>query len=79
MSSKDTEGLEAKSIAALNAYCRVMEIHISSIAQGTPPLTSGPGAKAFAMAVESAAVALEREVEFLRFLRERGKESPGDQ
>lgn len=70
MSSNQAE-LEAGAIAALDVYCRIMEVHIKSIAEGTPPLIQGKGAKAWAETVQQAAVGAKREVEFLRFVREK--------
>jgi len=67
---------EQKAIDALSVYCRVMEVHIQSIAQGTAPLVSGPGAKEWALAVAQAGLGAQREVEFLRFLREKNPHSP---
>ena len=69
----------AQTVGVISTYCRVMEVHIQSIAQGTAPLIEGKGAREWAQAVQEAGQGIKREVEFLRFLRESSKESLGEQ
>lgn len=60
-------------VKAINAYCRVLELHMKGIAQGGNPIVakSTPVGKAVTDAQEG----LAREVQFLRFLREEGEEA----
>lgn len=63
-------------VKAINAYCRVLELHVKAIAQGgTPLIIKGtPSGKMMGEAQEG----LAREVSFLRFLREEGREERPD-
>jgi hypothetical protein len=66
-SSEDKLQLELMktTVGAINAYCRVMELHVKAVEQGANPLTRGHLGDAVQMAAEG----LKREVEFLTFLR----------
>lgn len=80
MSNADKLNLELQkmTVGAINAYCRVLEIHIKAVEQGANPLLKGKLGEAVAAATGE----LVREVELLRFLRsgeigmERQKDSP---
>ena len=52
-------------VGAINAYCRVLEVHTKAVEQGANPLTKGM----LGDAVQMASKGLKREVEFLAFLR----------
>ena len=60
---------QQNTVAAINAYCRVLEIHTQAVAEAgifeMPPAMK----KALALAMEN----LAKEVEFLGFLRSAGK------
>lgn len=66
-SSEDKLQLELMktTIGSINAYCRVLELHVKAVEQGANPLTRGHLGDAVQMASEG----LKREVEFLTFLR----------
>ena len=75
---KEKEAMVENSVKAINAFCRVLELHTKNIAQGGPAiLTKGT---AMCRAVDAASEGLAREVEFLSFLRasNRGKDSRED-
>lgn len=75
---KEKEAMVENSVKAINAFCRVMELHTKNIAQGGPSiLTKGTP---MCRAVDAAQEGLAREVEFLSFLRagNKGKVSPED-
>ena len=63
-------------VKAINAYCRVLELHMKAVAQGGSPLIikGTPAGKMMSEAQEG----LAREVTFLRFLREEGTEGKPD-
>jgi hypothetical protein len=81
-SNEDMMNLEMQkmTIGAINAYCRVLEVHLKAVAEGANPLKKGTLSDAVQMAGEE----VKKEVEFLRFLRsaaavgESGKASRGD-
>lgn len=58
--------LQRSTTDAINSYCRVLELHLRAVAEGSNPLAKGKGSDA----VQEAAEGLRREVRFLRFLRE---------
>lgn len=58
--------LEMGTVRAINAYCRVLEMHLRAIAEGATPQLVGP----IGEAVKEAQEGLPREVKLLRFLRE---------
>jgi len=70
--------LQKMTIGAINAYCRVLEVHIKAVEQGADPRLKGKLGEAVAMA----STELGRELELLRFLRsgetveEPSKDSP---
>lgn len=57
--------LQKTTIGAINAYCRVLELHIKAVEQGADPRLKGKVGEAVTTATEG----LKREVEFLSFLR----------
>lgn len=73
MNSKDIQLVELTrtTTAAINAYCRVMEVHLKAVEQGASPELKGPLGETVRMASEG----LKREVEFLRFIRSEGLET----
>ena len=58
-------------VKAINAYCRVLELHMKAIAQGGNPLVNKN--TSLGKAVQESGEGLAREVSFLRFLREEGE------
>lgn len=64
---RDLQSLETNTCRAINAYCRVLELHMKAVEQGASPLTNKN--TLMGRAVEMAAEGLAREVEFLTFLR----------
>lgn len=64
---------------AINAYCRVLELHMKAIAQGANP--NLPNTSMLGKIMKESTEGLAREVSFLRFLREedtdRSRASPG--
>ena len=67
MESNDVQvGLTRGIAMAINAYCRVMEVHLKMVEQGASPELSGSAGETVRMAMDG----LRREVEFLRFVRE---------
>lgn len=65
----ECQELEKTTTEAIGAYCRVLEIHIRAVAEGADPSLQGdPTLRA---TVRDATAALGREVQFLRFLREK--------
>jgi len=70
MSNGDKLNLELQktSIGAINAYCRVLEVHIKAVEQGASPLAKGN----LGEAVTVASGELLKEVKLLRFLRSAG-------
>lgn len=76
MSNEDKVNLELQktSIGAINAYCRVLELHIKAVEQGANPLAKG----SLGEAVKLASGELLKEVRLLRFLRS-GEEGTGSQ
>lgn len=71
---KEKEAMVEASVKAINAYCRVLELQIKAVAQSIYSPKDDP----LGRAIRSAQKGLEREVEFLSFLREgnRGKDYP---
>ena len=57
--------LQRTSTEAINAFCKVLELHLRSVAEGANPLQSGKMGELTAMATKG----LMEEVEFLVFLR----------
>lgn len=51
-------------VAAIHAYSRVLELHLKAVEQGANPMRA-------TAVVEEAAQALDREVKWLRFQREK--------
>lgn len=67
MESNDMQAGLTRGIAmSINAYCRVVEVHLKMVEQGASPELSGPAGETVKMAMDG----LRREVEFLRFVRE---------
>jgi hypothetical protein len=52
-------------VGAINAYCRVLEVHTKAVEQGANPLMTGQ----MGDAVQIASANLKRELELLAFLR----------
>jgi len=67
-SSEDRLHLELMktTIGTINAYCRVLDLHIKAVEQGANPLMTGQ----MGDTVQMASTGLKREVEFLGFLRD---------
>ena len=57
--------LQKSTTDAINSYCRVLELHLQAVAEGSNPLARGK-----TDVITEAAEGLKREVQFLRFLRE---------
>lgn len=82
MNSKDMQLVELTrtTTATINAYCRVMELHLKAIEQGASPELKG----SLGETVKLATAGLRKEVEFLSFIRSgelemaQGKDSQGD-
>jgi hypothetical protein len=67
MESNERDILLTKSTTlAINAYCRVMEVHLKMVEQGASPELKGSAKETVMLATEG----LRREVELLRFIRE---------
>ena len=71
MSSKEQNecDLMTTTTEAIHAYCRVLELHMKAIEQGANPIAEGRLKKI----VDGATTGLEREVQFLNFLRTGGE------
>lgn len=67
--------LEKMTVDAINAYCRVLELHIAAVAQGADPRMDGLGK--LKLTVQEAEGGLSEEVTFLRFLRQKSAEGTG--
>jgi hypothetical protein len=72
----ECQELEKATTEAINAYCRVLELHVKAVEQGADPRMDGVRLK---KTVQEAEEGLEREVQFLRFLREKTHEGTGSQ
>lgn len=59
---------------AINAYCRVLELHMKAIAEGANPIPEGK----LKRIVDGATEGLDREVQFLNFLRTGGGEEDSE-
>lgn len=66
MNLNDMQNLELTTTRAINAYCRVLELHMKGIEQGANPLATGQLGDIVAMATSN----LKLELEFLSFIRE---------
>lgn len=78
MNLKDMMELGQTTTEAINAYCRVLELHMKGIEQGANPLAEGP----LGDLVRTATQGLKTEVEFLSFIRGRLRamgQGPGSQ
>jgi len=66
--------LEEPAIAKINAYCRVLELHIRAVAEGVDPGLSKN--QPLRESVKIATEGLLRELQFLDFVRSQVMESP---
>lgn len=71
----ECQDLEEKTVAAIHAYCRVLELHTAAVAQGADPRMEGIGK--MKLTIQEAEGGLSEEVTFLRFLRQKNAEGTG--
>jgi len=57
--------LQKATVDTINVYCRVLELHVKTVAEGANPITSGPMKEILAMAGKG----LHAELGLLRSLR----------
>jgi hypothetical protein len=67
MELKRQMDVEKSTVAAINAYCRVLELQLRSIAEGANPFP--PQSTELGRVVSIAAEGLSRELQLLTFLR----------